>query len=166
MTVCIAIDIGLTGALAAVNSYGHPAVHDLPTVPDGAKSRRLDGRGIVLLMRTLIPAGHQAQLVIEDVRPRPMGNGNRAGNTIHSQGSLMRSRGIVEAVADILRVDLVTVQPQTWKRHFGLLRAEKAASLEMARKLYPGMAADLKRVKDHNRAEALLMAHWLLGEVA
>lgn len=166
MTVCIAIDLGLTGAMASVDSYGTPTVRDLPTLPDGEKSRRLDGRGIAIMLRDVIPPGATAHLVIEDVRPRPMGNGNKAGNTIHSQGSLMRSRGIVEAVADIVRVDLVTVQPQTWKRHFGLLRAEKAASLEMARKLYPACAGDLKRQKDHNRAESLLMAHWLRGEVA
>jgi hypothetical protein len=163
--IALAIDIGLTGALAAVDSYGKASVADLPTVADG-KGRRLCGRGMVLLVRQLVPAGEPALLVFEDVRPRPMGNGGAHGNTMHSQGSLMRSRGIVEAVADIARVEVSTVQPATWKRHFGLIKAEKGASLDKARALFPALAAELRRVKDHNRAEALLLAHWLRGQKA
>ena len=160
--IALAIDIGLTGALAAVDSYGSAQVMDLPTLPDG-KTRRLDGRGLIYALRSFVPAGEYAVLAIEDIRPRPAGNGGAHGNTMHSQGSLMRSRGIVEAVADIARIKLVTVQPATWKRHFGLLKTQKGASLEKARGLFPALAADLKRVKDHNRGESLLIAKWLQG---
>ncbi len=160
--IALAIDIGLTGALAAVDGYGTARVVDLPTVPDG-KTRRLCGRGLILAIREFVPAGEPGMLLFEDVRPRPMGNGGGHGNTMHSQGSLMRSRGIVEAVADIARLQVSTVQPATWKRTFGLLKTEKAGSREKAVALYPGLAGELKRVKDHNRAEAVLMAHWLQG---
>lgn len=163
--IALAIDIGLTGALAAVDSYGTARVLDLPTLPDG-KTRRLDGRALIDAIRGFVAPGEPAQLLIEDIRPRPMGNGGAHGNTMHSQGSLMRSRGIIEAVADIARIELQSVQPATWKRHFGLLKAEKGASLERARLLYPALAGDLKRVKDHNRAEAVLLAHWLRGTIA
>ena len=163
--IALAVDIGLTGALAAVDSYGTARVVDLPTVPDG-KGRRLCGRGLILAMRQFIPAGEPGLLVFEDVRARPMGNGNSHGNSMHSQGSLMRSRGIVEAVADIAGLQVSTVQPATWKRHFGLLKTEKGASREKAIALYPALAGDLKRVKDHNRAEAVLLAHWLQGRSA
>lgn len=164
--IALAIDIGLTGALAAVDSYGTARVVDLPTVPDG-KTRRLDGRALIVALREFWPLnGSDAMLVFEDVRPRPMGNGNGHGNTMHSQGSLMRSRGAIEAACDIARVPMVTVQPATWKRHLGLLKSEKGASREKALALYPALADRLKRVKDHNRAEAVLLAHWLQGERA
>ena len=45
--IALAIDIGLTGALAAVDSYGTARVVDLPTLPDG-KTRRLDGRALIV----------------------------------------------------------------------------------------------------------------------
>ena len=163
--IALAIDIGLTGALAAVDSFGKAQVVDLQTVPDG-KTRRLCGRQLIVAIRSLVPAGEPALLVFEDVRPRPMGNGGAHGNSMHSQASLMRSRGIVEAVADIARIEVSTVQPATWKRHFGLLKQEKGASREKALALYPALAAELKRVKDHNRAEAVLLAHWLQGRAA
>ena len=156
--ITIGIDIGLTGAIAAVDSRS-AVVHDLPTVPDG-KVRRIDGRALHRLLRELVPIGCAATVLFEDVRARPQGNAGSHGNTMHSQGSMMRSRGIVEAVVDITRLEAQVVQPQTWKRHYGLLKTEKGASLERARTLFPAIAHDLKRVKDHNRAEALLIAQY------
>lgn len=162
--ILVGIDIGITGAVAAIAPSG-VAIHDLPTTADGER-RRLCGRGLVVLLRQLVPPGERAAVVFEDVRPRPMGNAGAHGNTIHSQGSLMRSRGIVEGVLDITGWQLKVVQPQTWKRHFGLIGKDKKASAEKARELYPEAAAALKRVKDHNRCEALLIAHWGLAKVA
>lgn len=161
--IAIGIDIGLTGAVGAVDHRGLACVQDIPTVtdPDG---KRIDGRALLELLRRLASPAEPCTVVFEDVRPRPLGNAGRHGNTMHSQGSLMRSRGIVEAVLDISRMRFQVVQPQTWKRHFNLLKSEKGDSLQMARTLYPSAAKDLARVKDHNRAEALLIAHWGLKE--
>lgn len=171
--IALAIDIGLTGALAAVNSYGAAQVMDLPTMPAG-KTRRIDGLALIVALRSICPLdGSQAMLLIEDIQARPQGNGGAHGNTMHSQGSLMRSRGIVEAVADIARIEIVTVLPQTWKAHFGLTRkkgekpeAVKERGRQLALTLYPSLAADLKLKKHHNRADAVLLAHWLQGERA
>ena len=171
--IALAIDIGLTGALAAVDSYGTARVQDLPTLAAG-KTRRLDGRALIRLIRDLSPpTGPGARLVIEDVQARPQGNGGGHGNTMHSQGSLMRSRGIVEAVADIAGIEVQTVRPQEWKKHFGLIRLkdEKAEACkergrQVALRLYPALADELKRKKDHNRADAVLLAHWLQGRSA
>lgn len=154
--IVVGIDIGLTGAVSAIGP-GVCAVHDIPTVQDG-KTRRIDGRALILLLRQMIPPGETAKAVIEDVRPRPGGNGNAHGNSMHSQGSLMRSRGIVEAVLDIARIEANAVQPQAWKRRFGLIGKGKADAREIACRLYPGASEHLKRVKDHNRAESLLIA--------
>lgn len=160
--ITIGIDIGLTGALAAVDARGTAQVRDIPTVEDG-KGRRIDGRALLLTLREFVPIGEPALILFEDVRARPAGNAGAHGNTMHSQGSMMRSRGIVEAVLDITRLERKVVQPQTWKRHYGLLKTEKGASLDRARTLFPAIAHDLKRVKDHNRAEALLIAQYGQG---
>lgn len=160
--IAAAIDIGITGAVAFVDSRGTCAVHDLPTLPDGKDGRRrLDGRGLGELLRNHIPAGEVCVIAFEDVRPRP--NPNR-GTSIVTEGALMRSRGVVEGVLDCLRLTsrVRVVQPQTWKRHFGLLKAEKDASRTKALQLYPSAAHALQRKKDHNRAESLLIAHHAL----
>jgi hypothetical protein len=160
VTVVLGIDIGLSGAIAAVGKDMPARIEDLPTVADGKKGRRLCGRGLILLLRELVPADGAAVAFIEDVRPRPEGNRGKHGNTMHSQGSMMRSRGTVEAALDIARIRVEVVQPQTWKRYLALLKSQKNASLVMARRLYPGSVDRLARVKDHNRAEAVLIAHY------
>lgn len=149
--IVIGIDIGLTGAVARAGEA--PIVRDIPLTTD----RRINGRALVHMLRDMVPSNEAAMVVIEDVRPRP---NPKRGTSIVTEGSLMRSRGAIEAVVDITGWRLAVVQPQTWKRHFGLLKTEKRASLEKARMLFPGAAADLKRVKDHNRGEALLIAHY------
>jgi len=159
VTITIGIDVGLTGAVGAVDSKGKAAVRDLQAIADG-KGRRLCGRSLLLTVRELVPIGESALVVFEDVRARPMGNKGEHGNTMHSQGSMMRSRGIVEGVVDITRLDCRVVQPQTWKRHFGLIGKPKGASLELARALFPLQSDLLKRQKDHNRAESLLLARY------
>lgn len=158
--ITLAIDIGLTGAIAAIDSRGSCSIADLPTLPDGkgGKGQRIDGRALLHLVRQFVPAGEAGLALFEDVRPRPTGNGGRQGNTMHSQGSMMRSRGIVEAVLDIARLEVRVVQPQSWKRFYGLIGKDKADSLRVAQALYP--LADLRLAKHHNRAEALLIAHF------
>jgi hypothetical protein len=163
--IVIGIDLGLTGAACAIDEGG-ARVEDLPTRPDGTGAR-LDGRALILLLRAFMPADRHAIAVCEDIRPRPMGNGGAHGNTMHSQGSLMRSRGALEAACDIAGIRIVWVQPQAWRRFYGLLGASaknkgdaKKAALEHARKLYPGTADRLARVKDQNRAESILIGHY------
>lgn len=159
MTIFVGIDIGLTGAISALDPNGRATVADLPVVESDA-GNRIDGRALLNLVREFVPAGAVCTFVIEDVRPRPQGNGNKAGNTMHSQGSLMRSRGNIEAVCDIAGGPVVWVHPQKWKRHFGLIGADKEASRLMAHRMMPGMKPALTRKKDQNRAEALLLAYW------
>lgn len=154
--IVIGIDIGVTGALCAVDSAGTAAIADLPTTEiDGQRvvRRKVSVTGLRDLIRNFVPPGEAAMALIEDVH---MGMGKGAA----ARSSLDLNRGRVEAVLELLRLDVKVVQPPTWKRHFGLLRTEKAESLHRARGLYPQVAHMLKRQKDHNRAEAILLAHY------
>lgn len=167
MTVVIAIDVGLTGAMARVGGNLPPMVEDLPTLPDGEpkagknngsiQPKRLDGRGVAELLRKFCPPDEKAVVIIENIRPRP--NPTR-GTSIVTEGSLMRSRGVIEAAVEIQRMELKTVEPQTWKRFYGLLSTDKKLAIDKARMLFPGLADSLTRQMDHNRADAALIANW------
>jgi hypothetical protein len=52
-----------------------------------------------------------------------------------------------------------TVRPSVWKPKVGVT-SDKQTSLALARALFPMAADQLKRQKDHNRAEALLIAEY------
>lgn len=56
------------------------------------------------------------------------------------------------------------VLPSVWKAKVGVTK-DKGGSLALARVIYPMLADDLKRQKDHNRAEALLIAEYAYHHV-
>ena len=165
----IGIDPGLTGAVSFIGP-NTVAIEDIPTLTlpgNGKVSRRVDGYALAKLIRKHVPAGQAAIAVCEAVHAMP-------GNDIGSQGSLLRSLGAIEAVLDVLRLSPRMVSPQTWQAHFGLKGkktqkrepGELPAAIVIATALYPEAAMWLARVKDHNRGESLLVAHFGLQEYA
>lgn len=170
--IVVGIDPGISGACAVLDHNGLRAVFDLPTmeIPGvGEKSvvrNKIDSRALVRLLRAACPAGEAVQSVIERVQVM-------AGKTsgIQHQASLQRTLGAIEATLEILGWAPQYAHPQTWKRWYGLIDSEasdterKRGSLECARRLYPDCEA-IKRAKDHNRAEAILIAHWWARTIA
>lgn len=170
--IVVGIDPGLSGACAVLDHNGLRAVFDLPrmTIPGvGPKALvkdKIDARALVRLLRTHCPAGESVKAVVEAVST--MGGKN---NAVQTQGSLMRSLGAIEGVLECLGWAPEYAHPQTWKRYFGLIDSElkpaarKAKAMDCARRLYPG-CNEIARAKDHNRAEAILVGHWLMREIA
>jgi hypothetical protein len=152
--ISVGIDPGLTGAVAFLDR-GACVIEDLPTMQlpgNGLVKRKIDGRALAALLRKHCPIGETVGIFVEQVRA--MGGQN---NAVQTQGSLMRTLGCIEGVLEVLRMPPAMVESQAWKRFYGL-GADKAACLQVARTLYPG--APLKLAKHHNRAEALLIAHY------
>lgn len=155
--IVVGIDPGLTGALAAVDSRGTCAIDDLPTVAmtgAGRTQRKLCGRGLAELLLFHVPAGETCMVLLEDVHVMPSGKSGGAANT-----SLLHSKGVIEGVLGVLRLDMRLVNSRRWKAFYGL-GADKEEALAKARTLYPNALHLLKRQKDHNRAESLLIAHF------
>lgn len=148
----IGIDPGLTGAIAIVSCLGE-FIHlfDMPTITKGK------GKGVVKnqvnaaqLAFLLNPfGGFGVTAVLEQVSTRP-------GQGIATNGSLMHSLGVTEGVLGALGFPVIKVAPASWKRHFGLIGAEKDAGRTVAQDRFPG--ANLARKKDIGRADALLIA--------
>lgn len=154
--ITLGIDIGVTGAISALDAAGNARIEDLPTVTiPGTRTvrRKLSAKELIWLVRALVPADGKAVAFIEDVHAIP-GNGSAATQ------SLAFSRGVVEAVLEIARIEVRAVQPATWKRWYSLTGKHKAASLHTARTLFPAATDRLKLQKHHNRAESLLIAHY------
>lgn len=170
--IALGIDPGLTGAIASINSATNAVIIvDMPTkevAGGGLVSRRVDGRELANALRALVPASEAAIVTCELVHAiagKAKGQGG-----MQQMGSMMRSFGGIECILDAMRYETAWVRPQEWKKFYGLRREGeesptivKAKSLDMARRLFPGAQDPLKRAKDHNRAEALLIAHFGLA---
>jgi len=153
MTVYIGVDPGLrSGAWGAIDHNGEfVACGDIDSTNDRVLPRMLK-----IALQSAIRLGKDgADIVIEQVGVMP-------GQGIASSGKFMRATGTIEAVVDLLLYPYEYVTPQKWKKHHDLIGTDKKASLELARTKWP--TAPLKLAKHHGRADALLMAEWLLDQ--
>jgi crossover junction endodeoxyribonuclease RuvC len=149
----VGIDPGLTGAVAVLDHGGNLlALDDLPVIANGKGgsrvTRQIDPAGLAAL---LPPHSMNVSVALERVAARP-------GQGVSSVFSLGDSYGCIRGVVAALGMAVEIVTPATWKKRFQLTN-DKEVSRAKATELYP--AAGLHRVKDHNRAEALLLARWL-----
>jgi hypothetical protein len=161
--IAIGIDPGLTGAMALIcTRHGLLDVLDLPTSDNGTASgsmkRWID---VDVLQRSLGNLSIRFGFALDDVQvaiERPIPMPSLPAQTIASQFDTF---GVLRALA--MRVGPVRcVNPRDWKSIYGLTN-DKSAARACAQRLYAD--APVKRVKDHNRAEAILIAHWLKREI-
>jgi len=159
------IDPGVSGGIAFRHVVAGKVVmwsDDLPiTQPHGVGKAWLDATALGAIITKFGPDA----AVIEKINSRP-------GQGLSSTFRFAMAFGICIGVVEALQVPIHYVSPRKWKADIGLpappsyLPAHQAATfrknvaLEVVRELYPASAADWKRKKDHNRAEAALLAHW------
>uniref|UniRef100_A0A1J3CGR8 Holliday junction resolvase MOC1, chloroplastic n=1 Tax=Noccaea caerulescens TaxID=107243 RepID=A0A1J3CGR8_NOCCA len=156
----IGIDPDLSGALALLKidhilGSSEAQVFDTPHLPVlfGKRVRkRLDAKSILELIRSLeIPSGSRAY--IEQSIPFP-----KDGKQGWYSGGFGYGLWIGTLVASGFSV--VPVPSSVWKKHFQLAggNSTKDDSRRVATELFPSLSSQLKRKKDHGRAEALLIA--------
>ena len=150
-------DPGLTGAFALIDDKGTrlAGVHDMPVKTkrvNGSDRKVLDEDGLheYLLGNTLLGV---RRLVIERVGGLPGQSAPRAFNFGYGYGTLL-------STARMLHFDVELVTPQAWKGKLlsTMTRSSdpKKFSLMMATRTFGN--EHWKRVKDHGRAEAALIA--------
>jgi crossover junction endodeoxyribonuclease RuvC len=148
MSLTLGIDPGVTGALAVLDNRELLSVEDLPMIADGAL-KWIDAS--TLLPRLIdLKAGRAMHAIVERQQAMPAQGRSTAVVIGLALGSLL-------ATLQAAGCSIEFTTAAKWKGALGLSQ-DKAASLNRARLLYP--TASLDRRRDHNRAEALLLAHW------
>lgn len=146
-----AIDPGLSGAAVGLEQIGDTVVLlsliDLPVMGEGAR-RRLDAFTFARWLSDHAPT----HVYIENGRAMP-----RQGVT--SMFRYGRVCGAVEGVVAACRLPVTMVEPAAWKRHLHL-NSSKEDCRARAIQLLPSAAGELQRVKDHHRAEAILLGFY------
>lgn len=156
--IYIGIDPGLDGALAAIREDGSViAIEDAPTLTvKGKKNKRhYDVGGMWRNLRIVVVAEGQrgVKIALENVHAMP-------GQGVSSMFSMGYGLGLWRGIIASLDLPLTMVEPVVWKRQMGLIGKDKAASVVLAQQRFP--TADLRRKKDHGRADALLLALYLV----
>lgn len=150
----IGIDPGLSGAIAVLADGDAVSVHDMPTRTVGDWGE-VDAAVLAAMLRGVRAQYRGAVFFacVERVGARPADGGTSAFRFGETSGK-------IKAVLETLGIEYSRAIPAVWKRHYGLIGADKDASRQTALRIFPGMAAQLKRKKDDGRAEALLLARW------
>jgi crossover junction endodeoxyribonuclease RuvC len=161
--VTFGIDPGMAGAVATLIDGEPGPLLDMPTMAVGDKTE-VDAAALARFIRDVRRANDGAYFcaTIERVRampPRQVGGVERRPGA-QSSMNFGESYGKAKAVLEVFGLDFSLAEPQSWKRHFGLIGQEKDASRQLALRRFPSMASLLKRKKDDGRAEALLLALW------
>lgn len=145
--LCIlGVDPGLEGAMAIISIEHDPYVFDLPTIGTGTK-RCLNEHGILERL-----GGFSIDhAYVEYVSAMPgwgSGGSFRFGMSFGTLRTIVALRGIPYTL----------VTPVKWKKHFNLSGKDKEGDRQMAIRLYPAHAEKFSRKKDHQRADAILLA--------
>jgi hypothetical protein len=146
----VAFDPGLSGGVAILSPSGEIiACDDLPTIGEGTQ-RRIDAANLASMIRLHLPA----RAVIEQVSAMP-------GQGVSSMFRFGQALGTIAGVVGALGLPVQWVSPAKWKREAGL-DATAERSRGRAIETWPKQAVLFARKKDHNRAEAALLARWAL----
>lgn len=138
---------------------------DIPTIDDVEAYRYVDA----VALKTYLRAHSPDVVYMEKVRAMPSIPGKGGFRRSMGASSAMNfgdARGSIRSVVLCHGVKLVMIEPQAWKRAFGLKGSDKEMSRQCALGRCPKAAKFLKRKKDHGRAEALLIAIYGASKVA
>jgi len=140
----LGIDPGVSGAYALLGSNGLvTVVDDLPVI-----NRQVDAAEWRRVLTEIKPD----VAVVELVHSMPK-------QGVASTFKFGMAAGLIRGVLLGAGVPIIDVAPTVWKKHFKLSGSDGERSRALAVQRFPTSPA-LSRKKDHNRAEALLIALW------
>src|SRR5262245_58051326 len=147
----LGIDPGINGGLAVVEIADGAApvlveCVDIPVVGTGAKER-VD----VAAIRNFIDQHKPFRALIERAQAMP-----RQGSS--SGFKYGRAVGAIEAAITLCSIPVEIVEPPAWKRFWKLPGKDKESARQKALQQFPDAHAALARKRDHDRAEAALLA--------
>jgi crossover junction endodeoxyribonuclease RuvC len=154
----IGIDIGLSGAIGVLNGLGNfVAVFDLPIMASGGGMKKVKNQLNAAELARILSPYRGACVILEDVHSMPR-------DSVSNAFSFGDTYGQIKGVLGSLSWPYSLVKPNIWKPALKVNHKDKDVSKELSRaaaiRSWPD--APLTRKKDHNRAEALLLAKYLL----
>ncbi len=159
MRYYLGIDPGLHGAMALIDDKGKfYELIDLPIkrkylAPDNIK-QCIDAPKLEHVLSYLIAEYGCVEVYLEDV------HGRGGWNAAISFG-LGETVGALRSVIDMVELDLTLITPTFWKKYLKL-SSDKEQVRAYAIKCFPDAAQYLKYKKNHDRAEALLIAKYAM----
>lgn len=153
----VGIDPGFSGAIAAIYDDRPAIVLDMPVLDVGNPGEMVDAAALRMMLLEM-----NADLVtIEYAQAMPRIEGStKRGMGATSAFKFGKAYGQILACVQIIAVRWQLVTPAKWKNFYGIPGKDKERARALALQKFPELHPDLARKRDHNRAEALLIAQY------
>ena len=155
----IGVDPGASGAIAVLDRDSDIVqIFDMPVLEmkSGATiKKKVNPQAICAELRIFKEARVEAILELVGAMP---------GQGVTSMFNFGRSLGILEGTLAGMDIPYEFVTPAVWKKKMKLTTS-KDASRELAMRMWPQKAELFKRKKDDGRAEAALLALYLINSI-
>ena len=154
----IGIDPGISGAICFFENGKIIEIIDMPNMIDGKKNKKqVNGAQIYneISERIKNVPKYEINVVLEQVSAMP-------GQGVTSMFNFGQSFGVIKGICAAMQLPLHFVRPAKWKKYFNLLNSEKQASRTKAIEIFPEISNKLSKKKDINKADAILIASFLI----
>ena len=148
--VIIGIDPGISGAIGVIWPDNTYEVIDMPVMAKGKGSSKVKSQVNAAELAGILRESTSPIIYLERISSMP-------GQGVASMFSMGDTFGCIRGVCAALGLRTEIITPQSWKKSYGLGK-DKEIVRAKAIELFP--EAPLSRKKDHNRAEALLIANY------
>ena len=152
----IGIDPGISGAICFFENGKVIDVLEMPSMAEGKKNKKqVNGAQIYSEINSRIKDKPKNQIcvVIEHVSAMP-------GQGVTSMFNFGQSFGVIKGICSAMQLPIHFIRPTKWKKYFNLINTSKDASRSRAIELFPKVSEKLKRKKDSNKADSILIASY------
>ena len=152
----IGIDPGISGAVCFFNNGKIIDVIEMPSMSEGKKNKKqVNGNQLYNEIKSHIYQINQQEIsvVVEHVTAMP-------GQGVTSMFNFGQSFGVSKGICSAMQLPIHFVRPAKWKKYFNLINTAKDASRSRAIEIFPKFSEKLKRKKDSNKADAILIASY------
>ena len=152
----IGIDPGISGAICFFENGKIINVIEMPSMSEGKKNKKqVNGNQLFNEIKShLSEINHEnISVVVEHVTAMP-------GQGVTSMFNFGQSFGVIKGICSAMQLPIHFVRPTKWKKYFNLINTSKDASRSRAIEIFPKISEKLKRKKDSNKADAILIASY------
>ena len=154
--IIVGIDPGIAGAICFFSSGNVIDVIDMPTMAEGKKNKKqVNGNQLYNELKKYLSEINidEACVVVEHVTAMP-------GQGVTSMFNFGQSFGVIKGICSAMQLPIHFIRPTKWKKYFNLINTSKDASRSRAIELFPKVSEKLKRKKDSNKADSILIASY------
>lgn len=158
--IILGVDPGINGGWAVVDTEAIKVLECgfIPTVPRAKKGNKINCLQFINITDNLWIDLGVAACILEQSQPMP-------GQGVVSVFQYGRAFGNIEASLQHLPIPIHRIHPRVWKKHAGLIKADKDRSRTKAIELFPEAHEEFALKKDGHKAEAALIAYYGAREI-